>query len=244
MPAVIKPDLPEKLITTALCGDCAMMQAALRERGIAVIESEPCNLLPEPVSRHADLICRHIGSDKVITADRRLADALTAMGFDVRITESEPGNKYPFDCLLNCLIIGRCAFCRVDSVDAELKRMLAEDGIKLVNVRQGYTRCSTAVVDERSLITADRGIAAALIGEGFDVLVISPGDIILEGYDTGFIGGCCGKISADRMLFRGDVSTHPDGHAILEFLAERGVSAECIGQGKLIDFGGFVPLCE
>lgn len=34
-------------------------------------------------------------------------------------------------------------------------------GMTLVDVRQGYTKCSTVIVDETSIITYDQGIARA-----------------------------------------------------------------------------------
>ena len=78
-------------------------------------------------------------------------------------------------------------------------------------------KCSIAIVDENSIITYDAGIAKACEGiEDLSVLLVQPGFVRLDGYDTGFIGGTCGRVG-DELVFNGDLSSHPDFPRILEF---------------------------
>lgn len=238
------PNLPRNSVRTVLCGDHPVVRDALERRGAEVITVASSRLLPAPVANHADMLCCHAAYNAVVTSDADLAYILSKRGVDCRPTKNPPGSVYPSDCALNCLLIGNHAIGRGDILAPELSALLDETGTALLGVRQGYARCSVAAVDERSVITADRGIAAAMTGAGFDVLLILPGEIILEGYDTGFIGGCCGKLSADRMLFCGNPLLHPDGKRILAFLEERGISAEFTHEGELTDFGGFITLFE
>ena len=169
---------------------------------------------------------------------------LTARGVRCVVPDRLPAGSYPDDVALNCFVVGNFAFGRRDSASPELLEFLRAQDIEFVDVKQGYARCSVAVVDEHSLITADRGLHRAMTAAGFDVLLIQTGGIVLEGYDTGFIGGCCGKLSADRILFCGDPLHHPDGEGIIDFLSERGVSAESTHDGQLVDFGGFITVFE
>lgn len=243
MSAVTRPNLPQKKIRAAVCGAFEPMVEALRERGVQVLTTAPSPSLPLPVSRHADMLCCHAAENVFVTADECLSVQLAEYGAEA-VRADMPGGVYPLDCSLNCLSIGNYAVGRRASLDRNLLRVLEEEGRELIDVRQGYARCSVAVVDEHSVITADRGIGKAMSARGFDVLLISPGHIRLDGYDTGFIGGCCGKISADRILFCGDPITHPDGDRIIRFLSRKGVRAESAGDGILTDFGGFIPLCE
>ncbi len=242
--AVAFPNLPRCGVRLAVCGDYKPIRDALEQRGVKVITVKESSYLPAPVARHADMLCCHAAENTVVTADAELASQLCSYGVNAVPADREPGGVYPFDCRFNCLSIGEFAVGKTDALDKALLDVLAQHGKKLIDVRQGYARCSVAAVDERSVITSDRGIAAAMTSCGFEVLLISPGNILLEGYDTGFIGGCCGRLSADRMLFCGDVMSHPDGGKIVSFLSSRGITAECAGGGTLADFGGFVPLCE
>ena len=239
-----KPNLPQKTALLALCGRWPPMLHALRSRGVEVVELQPSPLLPAPIAHHADILCCHCAENTVVSCDRTLTDRLLSYGINVAESALTPGSVYPDDCGLNCLVLGDIALGRTSSLDPALLELLRSRVVELINTRQGYARCSVAPVDSHSVITADRGIAGRLTAAGFDVLLISPGGIALDGYDTGFIGGCCGKLSANRMLFCGDLMTHPDGGSIAGFLAERGVSYECSHDGILTDFGGFIPLCE
>ena len=238
------PNLPCRTVRTVLCGDHPVVRRSLEERGIEVITLDSSFLLPAPVSDHADMICCHASLNTVVTSDAALAEFLRRRGVDCRVACTLPGDRYPFDCALNCLVTDTHAVCRADIIAPELTDIFAAKSTEIVHVRQGYARCSVATVDDHSFITADRGIAAAMEAKGYDVLLISPGGIILEGYDTGFIGGCCGKLSADRMLFCGSPARHPDGKRILGFLAARGITAECTHDDALVDFGGFITLFE
>ena len=75
-----------------------------------------------------------------------------------------------------------------------------------------------------------------------DVLKISAGHIMLDGYDYGFIGGCCGKISSGAIAFCGDLKTHPDSDNICGFLGNYGIKAVSLGSGQLYDTGGILPI--
>ena len=76
------------------------------------------------------------------------------------------------------------------------------------------------------------------------MLLIEAGSIQLPGYDTGFIGGCCGKLSPDKMAFTGSLKNHPSGTRIQIFLREHGVTPLELCQGPLIDVGVIIPLAE
>ena len=111
-----------------------------------------------------------------------------------------------------------------------------------VDVRQGYARCSSAVVDGRSVITADPGIAAALMKLGdVDVLTVEPGHVLLPGFDYGFIGGASGRVG-DELIFSGDLSAHPDFRAIEAFADQRGVRLKCFPEFPLTDIGSIIEI--
>lgn len=105
-------------------------------------------------------------------------------------------------------------------------------GLKLINVKQGYTKCSCIVVDGNSVITADAGIAAKLkICSDIDVLEIRQGFVRLDGFEYGFIGGATGK-AGNCVLFNGDLEAHPDSAVIRAFIESRGL--------EIVDFRNLV----
>ena len=58
-----------------------------------------------------------------------------------------------------------------------------EMGMILVDVHQGYTKCSTVIVDETSIITYDEGIIKACSKyPDISVLRVAPGFVRLDGY--------------------------------------------------------------
>ena len=108
---------------------------------------------------------------------------------------------------------------------------------------QGYAKCSCAIINENTVITADRSIANAL--DNFaDVLLIKPGDIELPGYEYGFIGGCCGRLDKDKLAFYGDPYRHSSGREIVSFIEKHDCEPVSLKNGNLFDFGGFIPLFE
>ena len=111
-------------------------------------------------------------------------------------------------------------------------------------VRQGYAKCSMLVVDERSIITQDAGIARAARGIGLNVLEIMPGYVALDGFEYGFLGGAGFKPAAGIIAFTGTLDAHPDRLRILTFLAARGVSAVYLTGLPVFDIGSAIPITE
>ncbi len=103
---------------------------------------------------------------------------------------------------LNCLYISGKLYGREEAIDVSVKKITAmKNGIEIVDVKQGYTRCSTAVIGKNSAITADSTIYNALTKNGIDVLKIDSGSVRLDGYGYGFIGGACTMIDDDTVAF-------------------------------------------
>lgn len=107
---------------------------------------------------------------------------------------------------------------------------------KIISVNQGMTRCSTVIIDEKSVITSDRGIYTAVINNGLDALYTSPDDIILEGQKYGLFGGCCG-IFKKTLYINGNLSLKTDGSKIKTFAESRGIKIVELADTPLTDVG-------
>lgn len=238
------PRIPDRQIEAALIsGEYSFLRESLNRLGISTLETEADLRLPVPVRFHPDMqICCLKPQSIFVLQGNPLFQKIKRQRVEVWETEEVPEPFYPKDALCNALVIGQFLVANPLTLDQKIQNAAMDLNLQLLKVRQGYVGCSVALVNNCSLITSDPGIAKALEQQGLDVLRIRPGGIRLPGYDTGFLGGCCGLLSKDIMAFTGKVSTHPDGQAIRDFLKARDVFILELSQQELLDVGGIVPL--
>lgn len=237
------PNIPDdKIKLCAIASGFPQIKAALVSRGIEVIEAEPLKILQKPVRSHADMQMHDLGKGSAVVASgaEKLKTDLESFGFNVELQELK--KKYPEDIALNCFCISKKLFCKKENTSETLLNYYQSIRTEIADVNQGYTKCSTAIVNQSSIITSDTSIAQAAKNYSLEVLIIHSGGILLPGYDTGFIGGCCGLISNSELAFTGRLSKHPDSDAIILFCESRGISIVELTDSKLVDIGGILPL--
>lgn len=196
----------------------------LAEFGYNIILSEKIEAFPEPEQNHADMQALRI-NDKLFTLENCAKKA---------------GEKYPENILLNCIYINNTLYGKLDSIDDNVLDHCKANGIKTVNVNQGYARCSSLQISENAVITADKSIEKALQNNWADVLLINEGNIELKGYNYGFIGGA-GFYDNGIVYFFGNIKAHPDYDKIREFFKQYNSKIEILCQDMPItDIGGAV----
>lgn len=207
---------------------------ALRQNGFEVKLLSSFSALAEPVSTHADMLLFAVG-DKIF----KHAD-YEAEGIESTVDINEAiGTRYPSDVLLNIALVGKDAFCNTKHASRTVLEYLENNGYFIHHVSQGYAHCSTCIVSDSAIITADSSIANAGIKAGIDTLKISEGHISLPPYDYGFIGGASGA-TADAVCFCGSLSCHPDGERIREFCEKHGKKTIELVDAPLSDVGGIL----
>ena len=210
--------------------------------GIDVIPLNAYKCLDSPVASHADMLFCVL--DKTVfcyedyVKENNLYEILVNEGYDIVFVAKECQCEYPNDISLNALVMGKTIFSATNHTAKEILNYANENGYKTVNIKQGYSACSTLVIDENHAVTSDKGIYKALLEENKHALLIDNKDITLPGYNCGFIGGASGVINHNVVVF-GDVSTLCDYDAILEFLRPLEKNIISISQGRVYDFGGF-----
>ncbi|MBI9015450.1 MAG: hypothetical protein JEZ08_24665 [Clostridiales bacterium] len=147
------------------------------------------------------------------------------------------GEKYPETVKFNLAKIGEFVVCKYDVVSETIKEHLRQKNYKIINVNQGYSKCSTAIVGN-AFITSDKGIYDACIKEGITGLLIRPGSIELPDLDYGFIGGTCVSFD-DVVYFNGNITKHPDYESIKSFITKTGKKIDYINI-PLTDVGSFI----
>lgn len=160
-------------------------------------------------------------------------------------TASRLGERYPADSIYNACCTGRYFIHKLKCTDPQLLDFAKSAGLTLIDVPQGYTRCSCLPVDENSIITADQGILRACRRAGLQCLEAGLGFVRLPGYPYGFLGGAAGRVG-DSILFHGDLSAHPDGVRIRTFIEARGLQCVDFEDFPLTDIGSVIeePLPE
>ncbi len=210
-----------------------------------VIQLPPDTSLPAPVCGHSDLLIFRL-DDYLITrksyyriAKREIDSICEKAGLDIILSDAEAGAKYPYDCGLCAAVSGDKVICRTASADGDILRLAKSLGYDILNVPQGYSKCSCAILADGAVITADKGIAAVTLEKGIETLIISEGNIDLPGYSYGFIGGATG-LCGDILYFCGDIKTHPDHRAITDFARKHNTECISLGEGKLYDVGTLI----
>ena len=92
------------------------------------------------------------------------------------------------------------------------------------------------------IITSDEGVYKTLKSENINVELVTTDKIFLNGYKNGFIGGTCGFVSDDILLFYGDVTKYRDYDIIKRIADEENVKILYPKGEAFVDLGGIVSL--
>ena len=189
--------------------------------------------------KHEDLIKTDHAAMSCIDPTRRGQD----MDNYIWIRDAEKNNlgrDYPDDVSYNAACTGKHFIHNLAFTAPRLLDAAKTAGMTLIDVRQGYSKCSIVIVDETSLITYDEGIVKACSAyPELEVLKVSPGFVRLDGFDTGFIGGASGRIG-NEIIFNGDLFRHPDFERIVEFIESRGLKCRWFSEYPLTDIGSIL----
>lgn len=217
----------------------------LKKKGIKVIKTIKCKNVDNSIAYHPDIVIHPIDHNTLIIApsvfsyyENKLKD------FNIKLIKGEKKlkDKYPDDIAYNVGRVHKIAVHNFAYTDKILKSKLKEQGLNFIHIKQGYSKCSMAIVDENSIITADNIIYKKLKNIGIDVLKINPEHIKLPGQNYGFIGGATGNISKDKMVFSGSLKNHPDKEKIENFILSKGIKIEYLMEEDIVDIGTIISL--
>ncbi len=220
-------------------------ERALMLRGFRVLKLPRDTHLDEAVCSHPDTVIFYHDGEMITTAE--YCDGAAYFFSDLReicpevkitFTSDERSALYPHDCVMNALVIGDKIFARTDTLAEKIKEFATKRGYKLCHTKQGYPAC-TVLAFGNSAITADRGMARVLSGEGVEVTLIREGHIMLDGCEYGFIGGASG-VCGKNIYFFGDITAHPDGELICSVIEKAGFTPISLSGEPLCDLGGII----
>lgn len=210
----------------------------LKKFGFQVLTVPPSKVLYKAVCGHPDMLLHIIDKKSIIVhknMENKFIDQLKEHKLNVFFSANELQSSYPFNIMLNAVNLTSLFIHNIKYTDNNLLQFVQNKKIK--TVKQGYSKCSTAIVSDNAIMTSDKAIAACAAEEGVDVLLLPPGDILLPGINYGFIGGCCGLLEESLMAFYGSLNNYLYGSEVLEFLRKHNVEPVFLRNTKLIDRG-------
>ena len=239
------PNLPENKVTTVFSDiDDNAFKKLFDVLSIKVVNVAENKLLEAPVSKHADILANYVGKSTFLV-DKNQKELCNFIenndGKSVIVDNIK--SPYPNDCLLNFADIGDYIICNKSILTKEIVSLLPDK--QIIDVKQGYSKCSVCICKNNSIITDDISIYKAVSQyNNIKSLLVEKGSVQLKNYNYGFIGGCCGLIDKNTLLFNGDLSTHTDFDKIKDFLYDNDVKYIDIKGKPLTDIGSIIPIME
>lgn len=173
-----------------------------------------------PLEGHADIGMFHNGSETILAPDapEYIQQELRKHGVPFSTGEKPSGSSHPDTATYNAagskgLLIHNTRF-----TEPKIRSLYPTN---IVNVKQGYSRCSTLIINNDAIITSDEGIAASLQRINKNVLLVKSKNISLPGLPYGLFGGCCGGIR-NTIFLAGSLSFLEDGEIIRAFIENAG----------------------
>lgn len=242
---LINPNLPENKVTTVFAHiDDNRLENVFKELSVKVIPVIQNELLDHPISQHADILCNYVGK-LIFLVDKNQNEFCKFIEYNngKSVIIENIKSPYPNDCLLNFADIGDYIICNRSILSEKIVKYLPRKPI--IDVKQGYSKCSICICGHNSVITDDKSVYNAVLQyNNINSLLIEKGSVRINKYDYGFIGGCCGLIDRNLLFFNGDLSLHSDFDKIKNFLYDNDINYIDIKEKPLTDIGSIIPIME
>ena len=239
------PNLPGNKVTIVYADiDDIALKKAFDDLSIEVVNVIENPFLDTPVSCHADILGIYVGKSTFL-ADKHQIELCKFIednnGKSVIIENIK--SPYPTDCLLNFADIGDYIICNKSILTDEIVDLLPKKTV--IDVNQGYSKCSVCICKRNTIITDDISVYNAVLQyDNINSLLVEKGSVHINKYDYGFIGGCCGLIDKNTLLFNGDLSLHSDFDKTKNFLYDNDINYIDIKGKPLTDIGSIIPIME
>lgn len=211
----------------------------LENYGLHLIPTVKIDTLYDAIATHADVQIHYLGGNRFVCAPEVFDYYRNRLSDEVRLIKGSLGLKaeYPYDIGYNVTALDKFAICNSRYTATEILLEYRCASKEILNVKQGYSKCSVCVVNGNAIITADTGIAKTAAKHNIDVLKINSGYIKLRNMNYGFIGGATGLINENVLAVNGDIKTHHDADLITQFCKKHNVELYPLKDGALTDIG-------
>lgn len=214
--------------------------------GYKIIENRFNLNVYDEVSAHPDIYYLKVG--QVIFTDPSKKDIIKNSSLGVKTVNG----KYPEDIPYNVCIVEKNAIHNFKYTDDIVKMYLEKNNYNMIQVEQGYSKCSCLVLDN-FVITTDIKIATLLLDANIESMYVNEPDIKLLTrtnkiftkettmnfeYSTmqGFIGGAFAILGKNVICF-GDINKLVNGIKIKAEIEKRGYKLKYFEGLDVIDYG-------
>lgn len=184
---------------------------------------------------HPDILVHPLPNGDIIV-DRDNFEYYREIFKDKKIISSHSSlsAKYPGDIHLNAFVFKNFFIHNLKHTDQVILDYYKNRGYDLVNIKQGYAKCSCLVTHD-FVITSDGGIYETL-KDLIPIYKIDHGGIKLKNFNYGFIGGASGVLDK-KIFFTGDFSHHSSYEEILKIINKYDYEIEILSKDPIEDFG-------
>lgn len=200
--------------------------------------------LPKEIAFHTDLGCFFVKDTLICCPEIYDFLKIELKDRNIKLLKGEkiPTGGYPKDIFYNAAIISNYMFCKEECTEPIILQKITDLGYEIVNVKQGYTKCSISKVSERSIITSDKEIEEKAKERGIRTFFASNEGVKLNGFNNGFIGGASFLI--EKMIyFTGNLNDHPQIKELYLYPTLNGVLINWCEAAPLYDYGSpiYIP---
>ena len=126
----------------------------LKSLGYNIWKVENSNNVYDEISSHADIFFTKL-NDKIVV-EPTFYDKLNSCYDKCIKGNSISREEYPFDIAYNVCQIGRNVIHNFKYTDKKVMEIIKDEKLNMININQGYSNCSIAVIDENSAIVTDK----------------------------------------------------------------------------------------
>lgn len=218
------------------------MKNIISKQGYIVIDTVMCENVQMPLRYHPDIQLCRIDKQTIVVEPscfQYYKDLFNNTYIEIIEGESELQQNYPYDIAYNVLIAESYAVHNFKYTDKRVLEELSKRNIKLIDIKQGYSKCAISILSNGKLMTEDKGVFNTLSKEGIEVLYIPKKEVELLGYDYGFIGGASSQ-GGDSVFFCGSLSKHSYSDYIKNYILD--VNTIELSNKTLYDYGSIIIL--
>lgn len=218
------------------------IKSALQTQKIEIFDTCKANILNRSLGLHPDIQIHFLANDIAVCAPEFYEYYQKILPSNIYLHRGDKSLTvtYPGDCAYNIARLGNYAIGNIHTMSSVLKDMYHALGVSLLHVNQGYAKCNICIVNSHALITEDKGIYSCVSGIGeIDCLYLKPGEISLDGFSHGFIGGASGN-TEDCLYFCGSLNKLSQREEIRAFLKKHHINIIELCDSPLKDYGSLL----
>ena len=206
----------------------------LKEYG-KIVRTKSNKYLMKGLDTHPDILVHPLPNGEIVV-DRDNLEYYKKIFPDKNLiaSQSKLSKKYPADIALNAFAFKNFFIHNLKHTDAVILDYYKNSGYELINIKQGYAKCSCLLTDD-FIITSDGGIYESL-RDFIPIYKIDHKQIKLQNFNYGFIGGATGVLGK-KIFFTGDFSHHSSHEEILKIIKKYNYEIEILSKDQIEDFG-------